>query len=63
VAMVIWLFWSMIRLARDSRQSVSVREADGLFAVVVVAYAVMAFFNGIALGEVSFGHGHDRRTR
>ena len=53
VAMVIWLFWSMARLARDTRQSAAVREAGGLFAVAVVAYVVMAFFNGMAFYEAS----------
>lgn len=53
VAVVIWLFWSMTRLARDTRQSASVREAGRLFAVVVVAYVVMAFFTGMAFGEAS----------
>jgi hypothetical protein len=48
---IAWMFESGRKLALDQRQSAAVRETGRLVVVVVVAYVVMAFFNGMALAQ------------
>ena len=57
LCLVGWMFQSGRRLAKDSRQSPEVRDAGRLMAVVVVAFAVMALFNGIAFYQATIAMG------
>ncbi len=55
VGLIAWMLVSTGSLVWNREQSSAARDAASLMTVVVVAFAVMAFFNGIAFYQASIG--------